>query len=354
MAGITSPDQIVREDLSEAFLQSDVRMTPVTSRVKKGSKLTNIEIYSWPIETMGGRVVEGVPEGKDVVAFEGDKQERLYNRPQKFRRTPKVSDEANEINVSPNQFGKYAKLVTKKIREQQRDVEQRYLDDNDSKPDDGVRGYEFKGMGMVINDQVSVGVAGAALTSTDPQTDIPPAFRTPTAQIYTGNLIDVNGDPVFTSDTLVGMLASRYNNLGQTTELIMYADSVLKTHIGKFFGKYAQNVQGYTAIVQTPQQAIEKKTLALYGVDVINTDYGPMMVELMQWAPKTSTGEPSGRGYMFNFDQLQLRPSGKWLTHKELENQGGGPRGYIDSIIGHEYGDPRTHLKIDPVAVQGS
>lgn len=357
MPGVMTGDQIVREDLSDAFLQSDVRLTPVTSRVKKGEKLKNIELYSWTIEKMDGRQVLGVPEGKDVDAFESDKQYRLYNRPQKFRRTPKVSTEANEINEAPAQFGKYVKQVTKKTKEQQRDVEMRYLDDNDSRPDDGTRGYEFKGLGMVINDQVSVGSSGAALTSTDSQTNIPSTFRTPTAQIYVGNLIDsvANGaGPLFKPSTLVTMLKSRYDNLGMTTELIMYADSVLKAHISKFFGKYEDNVQGSTVIVRTPQEAIASKEFALYGADIIKTDFGPMMIELMQWAPKLSDGTPSGRGYILNLDQLQLRPSGMWMSHKELEDQGGGPRGYIDSILGHEYGDPRTHCKIDPVAIQAS
>jgi hypothetical protein len=353
MPGVLTGDQIVHEDLSDAYLQSDVRKTPVTSRVKKGEKLKNM-LFSWAIEKMDGRRTTAPPENQDVTGFEGDKQFRMYNRAQKFWRTPHVSTEANEINQAAADFGKYVKQVTKKTKEQQRDVEVRYLDDQDSNDDNGTVGAQFKGIGMVINDQVSVGLSGAALASTDAQTQIPAQFLTPTKQIYVGNLIDVNGAPVFFEDALLDMLQSRFDNLGMTSELIMYADSVLKRHMSKFFGKYKANVQGYTTVVKTEQEAIDAKEFALYGADVYNTDFGPMMVELMQWAPKLSTGGASGRGYVLNLDMLSLRPSGLWMTHREFEDRGAGPRGLIQSIIGHEYGDPRTHCKIDPVAIQGS
>lgn len=355
MPGVSTPDQIVREDLSDLYLQSDVRKTPVTSRIKKGEKLKNF-LFSWAIEKMDGRQVAGIPEGKDVDAFESDKQYRLWNRAQKFWRTPMSTTEANEVNAAPADFGKYVKQVNKKTMEQQRDVEVRLLDDQDSRDDNGTIGSQFKGLGMVINDGIKVGSSGAALTQTDGQTTIPSNFMTPSAQIYVGNLIDVNGAAVFNDDALLTMLQSRYDSLGQTTELVMYADSVLKRHMSKFFGKMAQNVQGYTTVVRSQAEAVAAKEYALYGVDIINTDFGPMMIELMQWAPKlTSDGiTPSGRGYILNLDQLNLRPNGRWMTHRELENRGAGPRGLIESIIGYEYGDPRTHCKVDPVAVQGS
>jgi hypothetical protein len=212
-------------------------------------------------------------------------------------------------------------------------------------------------MGAVINDGVSVGSSGAAITFTDSQTAIPVGFRTPTAQIYTGNLVDTSTPvaPKFFEDSLLDMLQSRYDNLGATTELVCYADSILKRHFSKFFGKYKANVQGYTTVVRSEADAQSAKNFALYGADVYETDFGNMLVELMQWAPKlTSDGvSPSGRGYIFNMDQLSLRPSGKWMTHRSLEDRGAGPRGLIESMLGHEYGDPRTHAKIDPVAIAG-
>ncbi len=364
MPGLYSGNQIVREDLSDAFLQSDVKKTPVTSRVRKGEKLKNFALYSWAIEKMDGRSVAGIPENQDVSSFEGDQQFQLFNRGQKFRRSYLSTTEANEVNVAPADFGKYTKLVTKKVREQQRDVEVRYLDDQVSSTDNGTTGNQFYGMGAVINDGVSIGSSQAAITFTDTQTSIPAAFRTPTAQIYVGNLATGGGfnntgfTPVFSEESLLTILQSRYDNLGAMDELTMYADSVLKRYMSRMFTKYKQNVQGYTAIVRTEQEAIEAKKYSIYGADVYQTDFGNMMVELMQWAPKLSIATlttdvagvtPSGRGYIFNMDQLKLRPSGRWLTQKDMEDRGAGPRGFVESMIGHEFGDPRTHCKIDPI-----
>src|SRR5437588_6845986 len=106
MPGVMTGDQIVREDISDAFLQSDVRKTPVTARIKKGEELKNM-LFSWTIEKMDGRSVVGIPEGKDADGFEGDKQFKLYNRAQKFWRKPHVTTEVNRINKAPADFGKY-------------------------------------------------------------------------------------------------------------------------------------------------------------------------------------------------------------------------------------------------------
>jgi len=89
MAGVFTGNQIVREDLSDAYLQSDVRKTPVTSRIRKGEKLKNILLYSWAIEVMDGRSTVGIPEGIDATTFKSSgahrtspgKRTKLTSRP---------------------------------------------------------------------------------------------------------------------------------------------------------------------------------------------------------------------------------------------------------------------------------
>src|SRR5712691_4022327 len=199
MPAVTTANQVVREDLSDLYLQSDVRKTPVQNRIRKGENLKNVKLYSWAIEKMDGRSVVGIPENKDVTAFESDQQWQLYNRTQKFWRTPHVTREANNINVAPADFGKMVKQIDKKTEEQHRDVETRLLDDGDSRDDDGITGRQFFGMGRVINDTTSVGSSGAALTFGDSQTSIAGIaggqFLTPSAQIYVGNLVDTATPP---------------------------------------------------------------------------------------------------------------------------------------------------------------
>ena len=171
MAAVTTADEIVREDISNLYINLDKRQTPFLSRLRRGEQLTNIKLFSWGVEKYedGRDNVQqpGIPEGKDVDTFETDKQEQLYGRSQKFWRTPHVTTESNEINDTVADFGKYNKQVLKKTVEQRRNIEKRLLSDSDSRDDDGITGREFQGAGRFINDGVSVGSSGAALTFTD-------------------------------------------------------------------------------------------------------------------------------------------------------------------------------------------
>jgi len=351
MGAVTSADQVVREDLSNLFINLDKRKTPFLSRLRRGENLQNAKLFSWALEGYDGRMLEGIPENKDVDAFETDKQEQLYGRSQKFWRRPHVTVEANTINKAPADFGKYNKQVVKKIEEQKRDIEVRLLSDSDSRDDDGLVGREFMGLGRFINDAVSVGSAGAALTFTDTQTAIPAAFRTPTAQIYVGALYVTTSGVVsgltFTETTLNTMLSNRWDALGEPAELSGFVDAILKTHLTRL-ERYVPTLANFTATSQTLTNPIKSKNYLMYGADILETDYGSIDINLISWLPRRSDGTMSGRGYFIDMDLMALRASGLFLTHQQLEDKGAGPRGLIQSILGPQWGDPRAHVKIDP------
>jgi len=351
MGAVTTADQVVREDLSNLFINLDRRMTPFLSRLKEGENLFNVSLFSWALEKYDGRMTVGIPENKDVDVFETDKQDRLYGRSQKFWRRPHVTTEANTINRAPADFGKYNKQVIKKVEEQRRDIEQRYLSDSDSRDDDGLTGREVMGAGRFVNDTVSVGVSGAALTFGDTQTAVPTDYLTPTAQIYVAALYVLSSGVVsaltFDEDSLNGMLQNRWDSLGLSSRFSGFVDAALKRHLGRVF-RYAKTLTGYTAIARqdVPPQASAKWITS--GVDMIETDFGPIDINMITWLPRTSTGALSGRGYFFDMEFIYNRPSGLNLTHMQLEDKGAGPRGLIQSIMGPQWGDPRAHLKIDP------
>lgn len=346
MIGVTSTDAIVREDLSNLFINIDKRTTPYTSRLKRGEELHNVKLFSWAVETYDGRMTEGIPENKDVDAFESDRQNQLYGRSQKFWRRPHVTVEQNNINQSPANFGKYNSQVVKKTEEQKRDIEMRLLSDNDSRDDDGLIGREFMGLGRFVNDGVSVGVAGAALTFTDTQTAIPTALRTPTAQIYVGALT-TTGVITFTQESFNTMLQSRFDSFGAAPNFSGFVDALLKRHFTKI-EKYQANMTGFTVVQQRYNTNYDANNYIDYGADLYETDYGVIDLNLVSWAPRTSANALSGRGYFLDMSNMSLRPSGLYLTHQRQEDKGAGPRGLIQSILGPQYGDPRTHLKIDP------
>ena len=346
MTGVTSADQIVREDLSNLFINIDKRQTTYTSRLKRGEDLGNVKFFSWAIETFDGRMTTGIPENKDVDNFETDKQYQLYGRSQKFWRMPHVTVEANTVNRAPADFGKYAKQVNKKTEEQKRDVEQRLLSDNDSRDDDGVNGREFMGLGRFVNDGTSVGVAGSALTFGDTQTTIPSQFRTPTAQIYVSALT-TSGNLTFDVESLNSMLQNRYDLFGPSPEFTGFVDTLFKRHMTKV-EKYQKNMTGYTPVTQRYGEPYAAPRYIDFGSDVYDTDFGMIDINVISWAPRTSTSALSGRAYFLDMTNMYLRPSGLYLTHQAQEDKGAGPRGLIQSILGPQYGDPRTHCKVDP------
>jgi hypothetical protein len=351
MGAVTTADQVVREDLSDLFINLDVRKTPFLSRLKKGENLENVKLFSWALENYDGRMTEGIPENKDVDVWESDKQDQLYGRSQKFWRRPHVTVEANTINKAPADFGKYNSQVVKKVEEQKRDIEQRLLSDSDSKDDDGVVGREFMGAGRFFNDAVSVGVAGAALTFGDSQTAVPVAYRTPTAQIYVGVLYTTTSGVVsgltFTETTLNNMMSNRWDALGTMGELSGFVDGALKVHLTRL-ERYQPTIANFTATQRLDMNPIKAKTFLMYGADLLQTDFGPIDINMITWLPRTAAGAMSGRGYFLDMEFIALRASGLFLTHQRMEDKGAGPRGLIQSIVGPRWGDPRSALKIDP------
>lgn len=358
---LRTQDQVVREDLEGLYINLDKRKTPFLSRLPKGEKLINSQIFSWAAEKYeDGRdnnLEAGIPEGRDVGTLESDKQDRLYGRPQKFWRTPAVTTESNEINQAPADFGKFRKQIVKKTEEQKRNIEKRLLSDADSRDDDTVTGREFMGAGRFVNDAVSVGSAGVALTFGDAQTAVPATLRTPTAQIYVGNLdaLDASNNRtlVLDEDTLNDMLQSRWDAIGATNELSGYVDAKLKRHLGKL-ERYQKNMVNFTPTTRTQMEDVASKNYLLYGADLLETDFGPLDINLVTWMPRTTTGAISGRGYFFDMEHIAMRPSGLFLTFTELENKGAGPRGLIQSILGPRWGHPAAHLKIDPATITGT
>jgi hypothetical protein len=354
MGAVTTADQVVREDLSNLFINLDERKTAFLSRLKHGEDLGNVSLFSWALEKFDGRQIVGIPENMDADEFETDKQDRLYGRSQKFWRRPHVTVEANTINRAPADFGKYNTQVVKKVEEQKRDIEQRYLSDSDSRDDDGLTGREVMGLGRFVNDATSVGVSGAALTFTDTQTAVPVDYRTPTAQIYVAALYvttsGVVSDLTFNEDSLNSMLQNRWDSLGMNGEMEAFVDAALKRHLGRVF-RYAKNLTSYTPLSRQPAPAVASGDAIIGNIDMIQTDFGPIAINMISWLPRTSAGALSGRGYFLDMTYMYNRPSGLFLTHQQLEDKGAGPRGLIQSILGPQWGDPRGHLKIDPNAI---
>jgi hypothetical protein len=326
MAAVVTATTVVHEDLSDELIQADVRNTPLSSRMRKGAKLTNME-FSWPLESLGPRQVTPPAENADVTTYEGDTEVRTYNRAQRFWRQPRVSVISDRVNDTAGDFGKYAHQVRKRVEDQKRDIEFVLLSLQQSAADTGSVGTKTMGLGIAIND--------GTIAWTDALTTPPAGYRTPAAQIYTGLLSALD------EATFVNILKARFDALGMTTELTLFAGSALKAHISEFFGKYKPDKTNYTVVVRTQTEAQDSRKFAGYGVDMYEGDFGAFDIVVDPWMPDQLSG------YGLNMELIQMRPS-YYCDVTKLPYMGGGESALVDSILGYEYGDARTHFKIAP------
>jgi hypothetical protein len=347
--GVTTADTVAFEDLSKAFAALDQRQTPFLSRLKAGKRPGQLIFYQ-ALDKMGKRRKGGVPERQDLKGFEGDKSLKMGARLERFQRTPSVSTDVEEHgrqNRADLQKD-YSGQVSKKIKENKRDVNFTMLGDQESMEDDGVNGYFFRAAGRHINDgstgaatsqggdsPTSYTAGTADLAFNDAATAIPTPLRTPTAQIYADTLAN------FLETQVNAMMQSRYQYAGSLMDFTFWVAFALKSQISTTWGRYQPNKEGFEPIMRTAVADIDKRKLVTKGVDVFEGDFGNFTVELEPWMPTNA------RGYGMEMERVEKR---EWYVarHTELENKGGGRRGLIDSIIGPWFDDPRAHFKVCP------
>lgn len=337
MPGVTTGDQVRKEDLDPGLLVlADMRNQTLVPRLRKGKKIMNSP-FGWGVRKRGERRTAPVPEGMDVYGFESGTGKKLYNRKMKIWRNPMITTEAEEMTAAVGDaLNDYESEKADKIIEQGRDLETVLLSDRDAQEDTGVKdqGEGTMGLGRIINDGVSVGAAGVALTFGDQQTAIPQDYRTPASSIYVGALAS------FSEATLNDLLRNRFDQLGGSPELSLFLGSLLKAKIADF-GRYQADKNGYTAIIRITDK---KSTTLTKGIDVFEGDNGTIDVNpTCSWMPYTS------RGYILAMEDVFLRTV-LWLRHQMLEDKGAGRRGLIQTIFGLQYGSPLKHAKIDPAS----
>lgn len=330
MGAVASRDQVVREDLGNAVMFADVKNTPIITRMRKGDRLKAME-FSWTVGRMAERKPDAVPENQDVKSFEGDSEKKLYGRAQKFWRTPRVTTEAEEVN-EPNEGSelKFRKQKAKKAKAQIRDIEFKLCSDDESGEDEGLpnRGSRIRGLGRMLQYDT--------LQFTDTHTAPDAEFRTPASQVYTGALADL------TENDVNEMMQYRWEKTGATSEFVLFCASRLKTHISKNFGKYEPNKEGYTVIVRAARGPdIDRRKLVTKGIDVVEGDYGAYEVELEPFMPTLH------RGYGLAMEEMRKRWT-FWGRFSPLPYLGGGKSGLIETIMGYEPGDLRSHFQIRP------
>jgi hypothetical protein len=305
----------LREDLADVISVIDQKNTPVTSRIKSGSDLTNGSVFSWQADSYNDPSFDGVLTNADVTTFDDPAKNRvlLSGRAQKFRRSIKVDDFAQNVDniAGVGKKKEMARGVSRALIELKRDMESAFCSSNDSQEQSGTNPYKTRGLGSWI--------------SSSAQTDlpVPAAFRTPSASINT------TATSSLTESDVAAVLQSVYEQTGTIDTM----DLVTGPNLKKRFSEFTRYSSGSNTALSTRQYtaSLNDRTV-ISTVDTYIGDFGTInLVPTLFNAKDAAAAVQSARGYLLNVDMLEIR-YGRRPRFQELEDQGGGPRGLIDAI----------------------
>ncbi len=309
-----------REDLTDVLTILAPEETPILSSAnKQRASATNVE---WTVDSLSAPQTAGISEGADVTAFTDQfaGRARLGNRVQKFRRDYMVSDMQEAVDsVGP---AKIAQAEAKAIREMKRDIEATLAGTQDSAVENGAGvANALRGLGNWIDS------AGPA--------DVPAAFRT-----SAGSIVDVTDD-VFAESELNGLITSIFGVTGTSDNLMLVADTALRTDISDF--ARIGGVSGDS--VRSVNYDGNSGSIKL-SVDLYQSDHG--VVSVVNANPDcmpTQAGQAGMAGYVVNpeyYGVHELIPMGS----TRLPNLGGGERGFVDCALTLGVYHPGAHGKI--------
>jgi hypothetical protein len=313
--GLVHPATGLREDLADVISVIDQKNTPVTSRIKSGSDLTNGSVFSWQADSYNDPSFDGVLTNADVTTFDDPAKNRvlLSGRAQKFRRSIKVDDFAQNVDniAGVGKKKEMARGVSRALIELKRDMESAFCSSNDSQEQSGTNPYKTRGLGSWI--------------SSSAQTDlpVPAAFRTPSASINT------TATSSLTESDVAAVLQSVYEQTGTIDTM----DLVTGPNLKKRFSEFTRYSSGSNTALSTRQYtaSLNDRTV-ISTVDTYIGDFGTInLVPTLFNAKDAAAAVQSARGYLLNVDMLEIR-YGRRPRFQELEDQGGGPRGLIDAI----------------------
>lgn len=314
---LTEPNQVgKREDLSDLISVVDAKETPLSSMIPKGQKPAN-SIFDWQVDAYDKPSQSGVVDGSDVTTFKNKAANRvkLSGRVQWVREPWMVSKLAQDLSNVAGVDSEKARAVAKCLTELKRSIEAVIGSDGESQEDNGNdKAYLTRGLGSWISN------------SAQSDLPVPAAFRTPSASINT------TASASLTETHVQDVLESSFQQSGRRSGFKLVCGTKMKrvfTGFGQYVGDKASNLA-----VRRMNQSDPSMIQA--NVGVFEGDFGTIELIPDLWLAYSGGDATSGtnyRGYLLDMDMLELRFLER-PGNVELEDKGGGPRGYADTIFG--------------------
>lgn len=320
MPGIDTESQVGKvEDVSDIIFNVTAEETPFTSMVRKGTNM-NQEVASFQMEKTPAAAFDGILDGADVDSFEGVVRETAIAVSQEFRRSWKVSQRA-EVN-KVHGLGSAGEKAHQKVLAMQtlkKMMERQFCSNGNSQRQSGQSVFRTRG---------AISWLSATAQASDP---VPANFRPGTAAVADGTTVAAVTESAF--NTLL-------SNMFDATEggkkvLQGLVGTLLKNQFDSFGAIADAGASFATFPVRTFNNDSKDKTL-IRVIDHLIFSAGEVWLHLTPFlmctqATGASSASTSRSGIFLAMDSWEVRFQQKPEMH-ELENQGGGPRGYVNAM----------------------
>lgn len=318
-----------REALLDFISNKDSHETPLLSMLPKGADPQNT-LVQWQADNYRKPRVRGVRDGEDVTEFanKAENRELLYGRMMKVRDEFAVGDIAENVsNVAGLRGKEYAAAVVKSLVELKRDIEATIAGTQDSTAPTANVGAVSRGMGSWISN------------SAQSDLPVPTLYRTPSASINT------TATASLTEANVNAVLKSMWQQTGKSARFVGVVGIDLKERFSSFT-RYMPDVGSNTIVRQYNANANDKKITNV--VSVYEADGGTIELLPHNFLAIDANGNgDAGQGYVFNPEDWELRFN-RMPRHKQLEDRGGGPKGFTDAILTLVCKNPLGSGKFDP------
>ena len=304
-----------REDLTSILSVLEPEATPLLSLAKK--KKATATFNEWQVDSLSDPVISGVGEGEDVTSFQNAtvNRARLGNYVQKFRNAFMVSDIEQLVDVA-GVSSEFAEAEGKATREVKRSLETAICSTQDRQADAGSgTPYLTRGLSKWLEASLS---------------DVPDAYECVARDTTT---------PI-TEVLFNGVLQDLYNANGLPGgQLTLIAGATLKKDIS-FFSRAVASTQNTYNVTQTADSKKITLTVNMYEGDFGNIAIVPSaFVSRTAAAPGTVVADA---GLLVDPEYVGVFTL-KAESRTELEDQGGGKRGFVDVIAGLACYSPKAH-----------
>lgn len=305
-----------RENLTDFLTILEPEDCPKTSTFAKTSKVFNT-YQTWQADTLANVDFSGVLEGADVAAFNNESQNRARfgNYVQMFRR-PWMVSRLQEASDPAGVSSEVAQSKIKAMREIKRSFEAAVGSDNDMQADNGVVPWKTRGLGSWVK---------ATAQTVNP---VPTAFLTPS-----GN-IDTTATGSLTESVFNDVYQSIFQQNGGRRNYTLFAGPNLKRAISKFQRQEGTTTAKSYMVTQEATTHRVDLNVTIYDGDFHTVAIVPDLFNgLLDGAAVTSTtNQQKARGYVID---PMLVGIGYMLgvESEELEDQGGGRRGFVSATL---------------------